>query len=176
MDGSLSADGPSFGFPCSPSTSVSACSTSFFRRVLGLFEIGATDGATFAPARRLSSSVESVEGLIVPRVALAAISPILVIGIYAPPANLNPHFLQSQTPTLHRFTVLNLHCGHSCFERKPVTISLCCLRPTVPYRAPKPPPIPRRLAISLSPRRESLPGSPQPFARLSRQSSLARLP
>jgi len=39
------------------------------------------DGATLAPARKLSSSVLRVDGLIIPRVALAAISPSLVTGM-----------------------------------------------------------------------------------------------
>ena len=62
--------------------------SAFFLLVLGFLCLTATDGATVAPALRLSSSVDKVEGLICPRVALAAIWPSLVLGMYAPPANL----------------------------------------------------------------------------------------
>jgi hypothetical protein len=124
----------------------------FLLLALGFF-IGTTiEGATRAPPLRLSSSVDNVEGLISPRVARAAISPSFVVGAYAPPANLNPHFLQCHTPTLHRLTVLNMHRGHSCLERSPVTIAMYRRRVTVPYRAPKPPARPVFRVISLSPR------------------------
>src|SRR5207237_8103669 len=123
---------------------------------------GTTVTATFAPARRLSSSVDSVEGLMRPLVALAAISPSFVRGVYAPPANLYPHFLQCQTPTLHLLTVLNMHLGHSCFPLSPVTISTYCRRVTVPYRALKPPASPIFFPISPSPRPISSPDSHRP--------------
>src|SRR5207247_8458428 len=79
------------------------------------------------------------------------------------PTNLNPHFLQFQTPTLHLFTVLNIHLGHSCFARRPVTIAMYRRRVTVPYRAPNPPAKPVLRVISLSPRPVSWPGSPLPL-------------
>src|SRR5712664_313918 len=138
--------------------------TTFFRLVLVFLIWGATVTATLAPARRLSSSVDNLEGLIRPLVALAAISPSLVCGVYAPPANLYPHFLQCQTPTLQRLTVLNMHLGHSCFPRRPVTISTYCLRVTVPYRALKPPASPIFFPISPSPLPISSLYSRRPFA------------
>src|SRR3989442_940455 len=141
------------------STSVA---TTFFRLVLVFLIWGATVTATLAPARRLSSSVDSVEGLIRPLVALAAISPSFVRGVYAPPANLYPHFLQCQTPTLHLLTVLNMHRGHSCFPLRPVTISTYCRRVTVPYRALKPPASPIFFPISSSPLPISSPDSQPP--------------
>src|SRR2546428_3348392 len=124
----------------------------FLLLALGFFVVTTIDGATLAPPLRLSSSVDKVEGLISPRVARAAISPSFVVGAYAPPANLYPHFLQCQTPTLHLFTVLNMHRGHSCLERRPVTIDMYRRRVTVPYRAPKPPAKPVLRVISPSPR------------------------
>jgi hypothetical protein len=122
-------------------------STAFLRRVRVFFAGAEIDGATLAPALRLSSSVESVDGLICPLVALAAISPSFVVGRYAPPANLNPHFLHNHIPTLHRLTVRNLHRGHSCLVLSLDTISTYCRRVTVPYRAPNPPARPSRLGI-----------------------------
>lgn len=59
---------------------LSTVSAVFFRRVRVLFG-AATGVATFAPALRLSSSVERVEGLIWPRVARAAIWPSFVTGV-----------------------------------------------------------------------------------------------
>src|SRR3989442_15801201 len=86
-----------------------------------------------------------------PLVALAAISPSFVRGVYAPPANLYPHFRQFQTPTLHLLTVLNMHLGHSCFPLRPVTISTYCRRPIFPQRAVKPPASPIFFPLSPSP-------------------------
>src|SRR5712691_420380 len=147
--------------PFSAFFSASGAAT-FFLLVLVFLIWGATVTATLAPARRLSSSVDSVEGLIKPLVALAAISPSFVRGVYAPPANLYPHFLQCQTPTLHLLTVLNMHRGHSCFPLRPVTISTYCRRVTVPYRALNPPASPIFFPISPSPRPISSPYSRQP--------------
>src|SRR3989441_12601696 len=149
---SASAIGAGCGSSTRPSSDFFSASgvATFFLLVLVFLIVGTTVTATLAPARRLSSSVDSVEGLMRPLVARAAISPSFVRGVYAPPANLYPHFLQCQTPTLHLLTVLNIHLGHSCFPLSPVTISTYCRRVTVPYRALKPPASPIFFPISPS--------------------------
>jgi hypothetical protein len=43
-----------------------------------------------------------------------ATTPSFVVGVYAPPVNVKPHFLQPQTPTLTLLTLGNPHCGHLC--------------------------------------------------------------
>src|SRR5437899_4592548 len=162
---SASAIGAGCGSSTRPSSDFFSASgvATFFLLVLVFLIVGTTVTATLAPARRLSSSVDSVDGLMRPLVALVAISPSFVRGVYAPPANLYPHFLQCQTPTLHLLTVLNIHLGHSCFVRRPVTIAMYRRRVTVPYRAPNPPAKPVLRVISLSPRPVSWPGSLLPL-------------
>ncbi len=59
----------------------STVGATFLRRVRVLFGAAAMVGATLAPALRLSSSVERVEGLICPRVARAATCPSFVEGM-----------------------------------------------------------------------------------------------
>src|SRR3989442_13981650 len=82
--------------------------TTFFRLVLVFLIWGATVTATLAPARRLSSSVDNVEGLIRPLVALAAISPSMVLVGYAPRGIFFPPFPLSHSPMLSRCVVLHL--------------------------------------------------------------------
>jgi hypothetical protein len=41
-----------------------------------------------------------------------ATAPSLVVGVYAPPVKVKPHFLQSQTPTLFLLTLVKPQLGH----------------------------------------------------------------
>jgi hypothetical protein len=43
-----------------------------------------------------------------------ATTPSFVVGVYAPPVYVNPHFLHFQTPTLSLLTLWNPHRGHTC--------------------------------------------------------------
>ena len=69
--------------------------------------------------------------------ARSAISPSLVAGEYAPPANLYPHRPQSHIPTDSRLTDVRWHCGHSWEALSPVKTVEYRFLATVPYRGPK---------------------------------------
>ena len=94
--------------------------------------------ASFSAARAFSALSSCIRLDATPaRAALSAICPSLVVGAYAPPANLNPHLSQSQIPTDRRFTAEMWHWGHSCGALISVMIVEYLFLATVPYRAPK---------------------------------------
>src|SRR3972149_1106479 len=73
-----------------------------------------------------------------PFAARLATIPSLVVGVYAPPVNVKPHFLHFQTPTLSRLTFAKPHCGHLCaFLSSTITLAYRFLT-VAPLRSPNP--------------------------------------
>jgi hypothetical protein len=71
-------------------------------------------------------------------IVLAAASPTLVDGAYAPPANVKPHFLHCQTPTLNLFRFESSHLGHLYFRLRLYMTSAYLLLTVNPYLGPRP--------------------------------------